>query len=245
MQDLLNDFRVALFAGDFETAERLAQGRLDDEGENATWLNELGQVYLAQGRFSEALQFFDRAICVDPQFVEALLNGSIVLSDLGFYDEAASRFEAACALDQSVVSAVPRATAGTSQKEGTAGEENGVTGRRRVAEKHLELAALHSSLGQWNDALMQCEKACATSESADGRIELARALLNLERVDAALFELERARRIDPRHPQIHVLAALCYVVQSRREDALDALGRAELLSDHSKTGEILRRSFTI
>ena len=96
MQNSLNDFRAALFAADFQLAENIGLSQLQQIGEKADWLNELGILYLMKGDLPEALRFFDRAILVDANFIEAQFNASIILSDLGFYDEASQRFKDAC-----------------------------------------------------------------------------------------------------------------------------------------------------
>ena len=96
VQNSLNDFRSALFAGDFYLAENIGLTQVQQNGEKADWLNELGVLYLMKGDLPEALRFFDRAILSDANFIEAQFNAAIILSDLGFYEEATSRFSEAC-----------------------------------------------------------------------------------------------------------------------------------------------------
>lgn len=96
VQNSLNDFRSALFAGDFYLAENIGLVQIQQNGEKAEWLNELGILYLMKGDLPEALRFFDRAVAADLNFIEAQFNASIILSDLGFYDEASARFAEAC-----------------------------------------------------------------------------------------------------------------------------------------------------
>ena len=96
MQNSLNDFRSALFAGDFYLAENIGLVQIQQNGEKPDWLNELGVLHLMKGELPEALRYFDRAKASDINFIEAQFNAAIILSDLGFYEEAASRFAEAC-----------------------------------------------------------------------------------------------------------------------------------------------------
>lgn len=235
MQDKLNEFRIALFGGESDHAERIALGCLAQLGESALWLNELGGLACSQGRFAEALQYYDRAVCADPWFVEALLNGAIVLSDLGFYDEAQARFAAAGELDsaewndacQSKPIVAKRAT-------------DGVSAARKVAEKHMDTAELYLGLGRLNEASEELTRASQICDSAAVHIALARVFLLKKECDTALAELECARTLEPRNGEVHVVAAQCYLLQEKSLEAREALARAELLRDRSNTGSVLR-----
>lgn len=238
MHDALADFRVALLAGDFEQASRLAQDVIAREGESALWLNELGQLHFTQGHFDEALQHFDRAASLDPHFVEALLNGAVVLADLGYYDEAAARFEAACALDTPEESPL-----------GVSRPAVGVGGlppslAREVAAKHLDIAQLHLEFERLDAAEAEARSALETQPGlAPAHLVLARVHMHREQLDAALLELEQARRHAPKDSRVQLLAAQCYVILRRATEAREALARAELLQDKSTTGAVLRHAY--
>lgn len=233
MHDMRNDFRVALHSGDYEQAERLANNQLALLGESSLWLNEMGMLLLAQGRYAEALLHFDRAAAADSNNIEAILNGSIVLADLGFYDEAASRFDAA------------RAIEGNSGTEPPAREfslAQGHTTTNTLAQKTLEIAKIYKQLGELVRAEEEIRKSISIHESAAAFIELARLHLAKNEGERALDTLENARRIEPMNAEIHVVAAQCHLMKDRRNEALDSLSRAELLDDKSQTGSVLRRA---
>lgn len=245
MEMRLQEFSVAYGSGDFENAEQLVVEALADQPDDARWLNRLGLVYMAQGQYSDALAAFDRSVCADPHFLEPLLNGAIVLSDLGFYDEATSRFDAARVLDQSTPSQAGAmgAQGAPTPPFGQRPAHLGVAVGRSAAEKYLELSDSLLQLGLPEKAQDAAEEACRYYDHARGRLQLARTYLAQQMTDKALLEIENARRHDPRFVELHVFTALLQLVRNDRHKAMDALTRAEMLADTTALGQVLRTAF--
>jgi tetratricopeptide (TPR) repeat protein len=235
MHDMIDDFKVALYSGDLEHAERLATNQLALLGESSRWLNNLGLVYLAQGRMAEALQHFDRAVAADEQFLEPLLNGAIILADLGYYDEAAVRYESAQQLQAKGT--------GYSQRDPSSmplfAAQSIV---RTVGERYLEIARIHRETGDREAAMTELKRAIQHAALPSAHLELAALYLEQEDSESALDHLEEARRLDPQNPEIHIVSAQCHLLKNRVKEAQDSLARAELLNDRSRTGAALRRS---
>jgi tetratricopeptide (TPR) repeat protein len=231
-------------SGQWEQAEALAAARLRDEGESEEWLSRHALSCMAQGRFAEALQSLDRAACVNPASPEALLAGCVVLADLGFYDEAAKRDEAARALSReegAVVGSVTRNASSPGWSSIPASRSlPGATVALELA--HRELALTYLDAHDAARAQEQIERALELRETPDGRRILARVHVRQGDPARALVELERARQSAPHDPSAHVDAALCYVALGRENEARDALVRAETLGDASRTGAVLRRA---
>lgn len=242
----LQEFTVAYGSGDFESAEQLVVESLADHPDDARWLNRLGLLYMAQGQFSDALAAFDRSVCADPHFLEPLLNGAIVLSDLGFYDEATARFDAARTLDASTPSqAGAMGTQGAPTPPlGQRPNTMGIAVARAAADKYLQLSDSLLDLGVNERAQEAAEEACRYYDDARGRLQLARTFLAQQQVDKAILEIENARRHDPRFVELHVFNALLHLVRNDRTKALDALTRAEMLADTTALGQVLRTAFT-
>ncbi|NBX17396.1 MAG: tetratricopeptide repeat protein [Proteobacteria bacterium] len=245
MEMRVKEFTVAYGSGDFENAEQLVVEALADRPDDACWLNRLGLLYMAQGQYSDALAAFDRAVCADPHFLEPLLNGAIVLSDLGFYDEATSRFDAARILDNSTPSQAGSmgAQGGPTPPVGQRPAQLGVAVSRTAAEKYLELSDSLLSLGLNARAQEAAEEACRYYDHARGRLQLARTFLAQQMMDKAVLEIENARRHDSRFVELHVFTALLHLVRNDRNKALDALTRAEMLADTTALGQVLRTAF--
>jgi tetratricopeptide (TPR) repeat protein len=235
MHDMIDDFKVALHCGDLEHAERLATNQLALLGESSKWLNNLGLVYLAQGRMAEALQHFDRAVAADEGFLEPLLNGAIILADLGYYNEAAVRYESAQQLQSKGTGYAQRDPAAMPLFAAKSTVET-------VGERLLELAHIHRQTGDRDGAMAELKRAIQHASLPAAHIELATLYLEQEECEAALDHLEQARRLDPQNPEIHIISAQCHLLKNRVKEAQDSLARAELLNDRSRTGAALRRS---
>ncbi|APJ04113.1 tetratricopeptide repeat protein [Silvanigrella aquatica] len=168
MQNSLNDFRAALFAGDFYLAENIGLVQIQQLGEKPDWLNEMGILYLMRGDLPESLRFFDRAVMADPNYIEAQFNASIILSDLGFYDEAASRFAEAC------------------KREGVL-----------LAQKHYDMSLFYLSVRRFTEAEEELKKAIAQYRSIEYFLELARLYFELQDYESALEQITIALTLDP------------------------------------------------
>ena len=233
-------FDALLGAARWDEAQRVAQSRLHEGGPSEGWLLRHAMCCMAQGRFAEALQSFDAAVCEAPASVESLLAGSVVLADLGFYDEAAKRYEAAMAVAKQ---AVMKAEAGKGPSAVITAATH-VSGSVASLEKgHLTLARTYLDASDTRSAQEQVERALGLHESPDARRLLASIHVRMGEPARALVELERARQLVPHDPRAHVEAALCYLALGREPEAKDALVRAETLGDPSMTGDVLRRSF--
>ncbi|MFZ9521537.1 MAG: tetratricopeptide repeat protein [Silvanigrellaceae bacterium] len=245
MEIRVQEFVVAYASGDFEGAEQLVVESLADRPDDAHWLNRLGLLYMAQGQYSDALAAFDRAVCADPHFLEPLLNGAIVLSDLGYYDDATVRFDAARILDASTPSQAGSmgAQGAPTPPLGQLPAKLGVAVGRAAAEKYLELSDSLMDLGLLGRAQDAAEEACRYYDHARGRLQLARTFLAQQMLDKAILEIENARRHDPRFVELHVFNALLHFVRADRTKALDALTRAEMLADTTALGQVLRTAF--
>ncbi len=126
----------------------------------------LGLAYSLVGQLEPALEEFDRALVLNPRYVDAHLNRAVTLNDLGRYDDASGAIVAAQALgavDHTGVSA-PAAS--------------------RLANMHAELGEAYVEAGGIAQAIRQFEAAVELRpEFLDLRYRLAR--LRLAEGDAA------------------------------------------------------------
>ena len=135
--------------------------------------NLLGLAFAMLERRDEALASFDRALLLNPRYVDATLNRAITLSDLGRGDEAADAFRAAQtlgAVDHTGFSA-PVAS--------------------QLANLHAELAVAYLEGGGTAQAVQQLEAAVTLRpEFVDLRYRLARLFIDQGRLERARLELE-------------------------------------------------------
>src|SRR5690606_40712879 len=94
------------------------------------------------GRPLEALESFDRAVAINPRYVEALLNRAITLYEMGRYDEARASFETASEADlEEGVDRFPSVLA------------------TRLAQGHAQLAELYRPAGAMPEAISELRRA--------------------------------------------------------------------------------------
>jgi tetratricopeptide (TPR) repeat protein len=67
--------------------------------DNVSKLKEKGDALYKQGRYQEAIEYYDRALAMDPNDVSALNNKGNALGDLGRYQEAIEYYDRALAID--------------------------------------------------------------------------------------------------------------------------------------------------
>jgi tetratricopeptide (TPR) repeat protein len=65
---------------------------------HAEELNDEGVSHHSQGEFETAVEFFDKALKLDPSIVAACSNRGLALSKLGRYEDAIESFDRALAI---------------------------------------------------------------------------------------------------------------------------------------------------
>ena len=122
--------------------------------------NLLGLALALIGRQDDALVAFDRALALNPRYVEAHLNRAVLLNGMGREDEARVGFATAERLGRPDESGFPAMVA------------------NRLANAHAELAREYRDAGSLDEAILQLERALELRPGfADVRLALARALL--------------------------------------------------------------------
>lgn len=183
--EMLDEARKAFMRGDDRTAEPLLQQLLLKHGRNPEIHQMLATIAYNQGKFSKAIQLFKRALEIDPTYTDASVGLSIILNDLGKYDEGKKVFvEARERLDKTKGRADPWVD-------------------EKIASKHEELADLYSQYKRHNEALEQLLKAQRlSSRKAEISLRIADANIHLGHTERALKDLRNLVREYP-----HLVAA--------------------------------------
>ncbi len=170
---LVKSARERFDAGDAPGAVHLLKELVRSGQAFADAHNLLGLAYAMVGRREDALNEFDRALGLNPRYVDAHLNRAIVLADLGRPDDAAAAFQQA-------------QTLGAVDHTGFAGPE-----ASRLANLHADLAEAYAEAGGAKQAIAQLEAAAALRPAfVDLRYRLARLYLEEGRTERARLELE-------------------------------------------------------
>ena len=144
----------------------------------------------------EALAAFDRAIALNPRYVEAHLNRAVLLAALGRDDEAQESFESAHRLGGPDDSGFPVVVA------------------NRLANAHASLGEHYRDAGALDDAIIQFARALDLRPGfPDIRLAHARALLERGRLEDAAKSLDALLVTSPRNLDALLLRGLAAYLQ--------------------------------
>ncbi len=143
-------------------------------------LHLLGLSYSLVGQGDKALEFFDRALALNPRYFEAHVHRGIVLNEMGRRGEAEASFKHASTANPEAVDGLPWNVAA------------------QLANQHAELGQMYAQAGALNDAIREYQRAITLGPTfADLRYRLARLMLETGRTLEARDELERVVRERP------------------------------------------------
>ena len=156
-------------ANDYAKAEPILSQMAVRGCKNALVFHMLGTMYYNHGKFNKAIRTFKRALEIDPSLTDASIGLSIILNDLGRYEEGQKVFHKAQAI--------------LGQRKAVDPKLN-----ENILSKHLELGDLYCQAGGFTDALEQFEKALNLSK---GKAEI-----TLKIVECHLQEGHQERAMD-------------------------------------------------
>lgn len=189
--DLLAVARERFEARDYRGAALLLSSAIDSGAGYADAHHMLGLCYAMTEWRDEALAAFDAAIRLNPRYVEAHLNRSIVLSDLGRAAEAEAALQQAHELGRTDATGFPAVVA------------------NRLANMHAELGRAYREAGAADKAIAQFRDALTMRPAfADLRLELARTLIEVGLHDEAIGELETILQARPEWVEAMLLRGL-------------------------------------
>lgn len=154
------------------------------------------------GQPEAALEEFDRALALNPSYVEAHLNRAITLNDLGRYEEAREAFRLAWDSDHSAGRSFSRSVSA------------------RLANMHMELGDLYADLGSYEEAVDQYRHATALRpDFLDIRTKLARSLMERGDLESAKDELDSVLDENAEYVEARVSLGLAYYRASEYDAA--------------------------
>jgi Tfp pilus assembly protein PilF len=180
-QSLIDEARSAFIEGDYQTAEPILNQPTLLNSKNPEVLQMLATIYYDQGKFNKAIHTFKQALEIEPGYTDAAVGLSIILNDIGRYDEARKIFENARAhLDN--------------KKHTTTPDINDT-----FASKHAELADMYLQYKRFEESAEQYTRAISlTSRKVDLVLRLVECFVQAGQKDRAVKELKNVLAIDPR-----------------------------------------------
>lgn len=178
---LIEEARSAFIEGDYATAEPILNQPTLLNSKNPEVLQMLATIYYDQGKFNKAIATFKRALEIEPGYTDAAVGLSIILNDIGRYDDAKKIFEDAKAqLDAKKQINEPNIN-------------------EKFAVKHAELADMYLQFRRFDESIEQYQKAVSlSSKKLDLNLRLAECFVQAGQKDRAIKELKALLQADPR-----------------------------------------------
>ncbi|MEK6554438.1 MAG: tetratricopeptide repeat protein [Bdellovibrionota bacterium] len=140
----------------------------------------LGTIYYDQGKFNKAIRSFKRALEINPGFTDSSVGLSIILNDLGRYEEGQKVFDEARAMLSL------RST------------NNDHFMNEKFSQKHIELGDLYFQHNRMNEALEEFEKALTlTPQNLDVQMKMIDIYIAQKNTSLAIKELRALVRENP------------------------------------------------
>lgn len=179
-QDMLKEAKDSFIAGNYRVAEPLLQQMLLQNVRDPEIFQMLATISYDKGQFSKAIKYFKRALEIDPGYTDASVGLSIILNDLGRYDEGKKIFEEARSL-----------------LDRRGGKIDPYV-EEKLASKHEELADLYFQYKRYNEALEQLFKSQKlTARKAEVTMRITDCYVKLGETERAIRDLKTLIREYP------------------------------------------------
>lgn len=216
--EMLKEARQYFIEGKYKLAEPLLEQLLLQSLRNPEIHQMLATIYYDRGQFNKAIKTFKRALEIDPGYTDASVGLSIILNDLGRYEEGRKVFvEAREILDE--------------KKKPSLGflDEN-------ISKKHEELADLYAQSRQWSESLENLLKAqrLTPQRRRDLGVKIAESYSRIGESQKAMRELKEVLFIDSDHTEARLKLAELYARNNRIAEAVDQWESVLLKEPHNK-----------
>ena len=84
--------KESFIEGDYRTAEPILQQAILQNNKDPEIYQMLATLFYDKGQFNKAIKAFKKALEIDPSYTDASVGLSIILNDIGRYDEAKEVF---------------------------------------------------------------------------------------------------------------------------------------------------------
>lgn len=175
VQDLLQLAREKFIAGDYKATQTLITQILPKSDRIPEIYQMLATIFYSNGQFNKAIKTFKRALEIDPYYTDASVGLSIILNDLGRYEEGKKVFlEAQSLLERKNRRPDPSVN-------------------DKIAAKYEELADLLYQCQKYEESLEQLQKALTLSHRKQQvLLSIADCHIKLGKKDRAIRELRAA-----------------------------------------------------
>lgn len=191
-----------LAKSDFTAADQQIRERLEKQPDDPDAFYLSGVSLYLQGHLGQAVEKLRRSLALDPRHTDSAICLSVLLNDIGKYEEAKKVFERAN------LSVAHRKT----------GEDMGVD--KKFAVKHLEIADLYFRYRRYDEAIDEYGRAALLDPSTpDIRVRRAKAFAKKGFLTRAIQELQQLKNEHPNDVQVRIQLGLLHYSQGNILDA--------------------------
>lgn len=163
----------------------------------------LANIYHVQGRIGKALPTFKKVLEIDPAHTDAMVSLSVILNDIGQYEEAKKFFELA---DSKI-------------KKNASGIVDPHV-NKKFSELHNELAQMYETYRRYDEAIIEYKKAIALdSESLHLKYKVAKVYYKRSDFLTAKDELQKLKQMNPSFHQASLLLGEILCAEGKLLDA--------------------------
>lgn len=207
--ELLDTAHELFKEGKFDQAETILNQLILKNQKKPIVFHLLGTIYYDRGKFNKAIRAFKRALEIDPSFTDASVGLSIILNDLGKYEEGKKVFLEAQAM------------------LGSKDQEQDTYVNEKIALKHDELGELYSNYKRYKEAMEQYLKALLLSKrKPELNLKVVSCLRRLDEKDKAIFRLKDLLKTYPDFVSARVMLGEILYENKQNPEATHQLERA-------------------
>lgn len=221
---------LALQQRDPALAERLIARALKKAPKHAPAWNHRGVALKELKRFKDALDCYEQALLIDPNFSQAHCNKGVALKELGRLESAVACYEQALQLQSDYPEALSNRGNALHQL-GRLGEaldsiDAALALRPQASDLHINRGIILQSLGLENEALASFERAVEMAPGqAQAHFNRGNALRALRRFDEAVHSYKLALTLEPDSAPISINLGVALQAMRRTSEALEIFDR--------------------
>ncbi len=188
---------------EYDRAEKYLQQVLQLDIKYADVFNMLGVIAHVKGRFASAIDYFTKALDINPRYTEATLNLAVLYNDLGQYTDAKKLY-------------------GNLRKNTgkVYGQVEPVL-RGKLSNLHADIGDIYRSIGLYPFAIDEYEKALQLNPSYfDIRTKLGQALRENGKCDDSLKEFKKVLKSDPKYCPALIQQGITFYTMDRITNAV-------------------------
>lgn len=204
IDEMLAEARENFVDGNYKVSEPILNQLILQNTRNPEVYQMLATIYYDKGQFNKAIKTFKRALEIDPAYTDASVGLSIILNDLGKYEEGKQVFqEAQKLLDRKAGKMDPYI-------------------EEKLASKHEELADIYFQYKQFNEALEQLFKAQKlSSRKAEIILRMTDCFIRMGDTEKAIRELRSLIKEYPQLTQVRLKLGIIYYNMNHLAEATE------------------------